>query len=310
MRKKTKQENKVIVIGGPTASGKSDLAVKLALWIIKNKKELGVSGAEIVSADSRQVYKGLNIGSGKITKKGMRGVKHRMLDVSSPKRTFTAHDYGTIAGRTLKDIFKRNMVPIVCGGTGFYIDSLIYSPFIPNVPPQKKLRGKLEKLDTGELFLRLEKIDKKRAESIDAKNRRRLIRAIEIAETLGRPAPEIKKIPLYETLMVGVKLDGEKLKSKIHKRLIKRIKDGMIEEVYGLHYKNGVSWKRLGEMGLEYRWTSRYLRDQISLTEMKIGLERDIVHYAKRQMTWFRKEKGIVWISNFTEARKAVAEFF
>ncbi len=300
---------KIIVIAGPTTSGKSDVAVKLALWIIKNKKKLGVSGAEIISADSRQVYKGLDIGSGKITKKEMHGIKHRMLDVSSPKRTFTAYDYEALAGRALKDMLKRKTVPIICGGTGFYIDSLIYSSFIPNVPPQKKLREELEKLGTEELFLRLEKIDRKRAGNIDVKNRRRLIRAIEVAETLGKPVPEIKKTPLYETLMVGIKLDSKKLKSKIHKRLIKRIKAGMIEEVRDLHYKDEVSWKRLEEMGLEYRWTSRYIRGKISLAEMKAGLEKDIIHYAKRQMTWFKKEKSVVWLKSFAQIKEESKRF-
>ncbi len=301
---------KIIVIGGPTASGKSDLAVSLALWIKKNRKKFGVSGAEIISADSRQVYKGFDIGSGKITKEETRGVRHWMLDIASPKRTFTAHDYMIAGNRALKEIFKNNNVPVICGGTGFYIDSLIYSPFIPEVPPQRELREELERLSVEELYLRLEKIDKRRAENIDIKNKRRLIRAVEVTETLGGPIPETGKTLMYPTLIMGVKTDKDELKNKIHKRLVKRINAGMIDEVLNLHRKKGVSWKRLEELGLEYRWTARYLRGKTDLEEMKKNLEKEIIHYAKRQVTWFKREKGIIWTENFREAKKETKDFF
>ncbi len=308
-RKKTKSERKIIAIVGPTASGKSELAVRLALWIKKNRKALDVSGAEILSADSRQVYKGLNIGSGKITKRETRGVKHWLLDVASPKKVFTAHDYQKKGNRILNDIFKRGVVPIICGGTGFYIDSILYSPFIPEVPPQKKLRKELEKLSLEELLLRLRKIDPKRRETIDMKNKRRLVRAVEVAETLGGPVPERKKTLRHKTLIMGIRMDREELSKKIKNRLIKRIKAGMIKEVSDLHYKDGVSWKRMEDLGLEYGWTSRYLRGAISLEEMVSGLEKDIIRYAKRQVTWFKKENGIIWLDNYSQAAKNSAKF-
>ncbi|MEK7634419.1 MAG: tRNA (adenosine(37)-N6)-dimethylallyltransferase MiaA, partial [Patescibacteria group bacterium] len=161
---------KIIVILGPTSSGKSKLAIKIA------KKYDG----EIISADSRQVYKKLNIGSGKITKKEMEGIPHYLLDVTSPKRTFTVNQYQKLAKKALKKIIKKGKLPIICGGTGLYIDTLIYDYQLPQVPPQPKLRKQLEKKSTEELFGQLQKLDSRRAQNIDKHNRRRLIRALEI----------------------------------------------------------------------------------------------------------------------------------
>jgi tRNA dimethylallyltransferase len=308
-KKKSPNVPKIIAVVGPTASGKSDLAVKLALWIERNKKKLGVSGAEVVSADSRQVYRGLDIGSGKITKKEMRGVPHWLLDVASPRRVFTAHDYRQSGLKVLSDIFRRGGVPIICGGTGFYVDSLIYSPFLPEVPPQPRLRKELADLSLEQLAARLEKSDPDRLQDIDIKNRRRLERAIEIAETLGRPVPKINRNLPYPTLILGISIEREKLKAKISRRLKLRLKQGLIEEVHDLHHRKKVSWKRLEELGLEYRFVARYLQGKIDRREMNEELEKEIIRYAKRQMTWFRKEKGIVWVSSFSETEKVAAEF-
>ena len=167
---------KLIVILGPTASGKSDMAVKLA------KRFNG----EVVSADSRQVYKGLDIGTGKITKKEMQGVKHHLLDVANPKKQFTASDFVDLTSGLIRQIVNRRKVPIICGGTGFYIDALLGDKQIPEVPPNLKLRKELEKKSVEKLFEILKKLDPERAKNIDAKNPRRLIRAIEICKVLGR----------------------------------------------------------------------------------------------------------------------------
>ncbi len=171
--------NKLIVILGPTASGKSDLVVKLA------KK----FGGEIISADSRQVYKGLNIGSGKITKKEMQGVPHYLLDVANPKRRFTVAQYQKLAFKKIKEIQRRGNIPFLVGGTGFYIQSIVDRIVIPEVKPNWKLRKNLAQKTTDELFLMLKKLDSDRAKNIDAKNPRRLIRAIEIALSLRDPTP-------------------------------------------------------------------------------------------------------------------------
>ena len=170
------KKQKLIAILGPTASGKSDLAVTLA------KKFNG----EIISADSRQVYKGLDIGTGKITKKEMRGVKHYLLDVANPQKRFTASDYVLLVNRAIAQIVDKNKIPIICGGTGFYIDAILGEKQIPEVAPDPLLRKELENKTTQELFEILKKLDRERAENIDAKNPRRLIRAIEICEAIGR----------------------------------------------------------------------------------------------------------------------------
>ncbi|HDO23680.1 MAG TPA: tRNA (adenosine(37)-N6)-dimethylallyltransferase MiaA, partial [bacterium] len=168
-------ENKVIVILGPTASGKSEMAVKLA------KKFNG----EIISADSRQVYRGMDIGTGKITQKEMRGIPHHLLDVASPKKVFTVIDFKKRAEKAIKDIIKRGKISIICGGTGFYIQAITGGISIPEVKPNWKLRKQLEKKNAEQLFKMLKKLDPKRSKTIDAKNPRRLIRAIELAQSLG-----------------------------------------------------------------------------------------------------------------------------
>ena len=160
---------KIIVILGPTASGKSALAVKMAL---KNH-------GEIISADSRQVYKGLNIGSGKITKEEMMGIPHHLLDIVSPNKIFTAYDYSIYAKSAICDIISRKKIPIICGGTGFYIDAILYENFT-NVPIKKSIRDKLNKYNTLELSKKLSNLDPRRFAEIDTQNRRRLIRALEI----------------------------------------------------------------------------------------------------------------------------------
>ena len=278
---------KIVVVVGPTASGKSGFAVKLA------KKIKG----EVISADSRQVYKGLNIGTGKITKKEMMGIPHHLLDVVSPKRIFTVTQYRKLTLKAIQDIWKRGNTPILCGGTGFYIQSVIDGINIPNVKPNSKLRRELNKESAEELFQQLKKKDPERARTIDARNKVRLVRALEIVDSLGS-VPMLKKNPIKSTvLMIGIKRGGDELKKLIHNRLIKRLKNGMVEEVQKLH-SNGLSWDRLHDLGLEYRYIALLLQKRITKKELVEILEREIRHYAKRQMTWFKKDKRINWITN------------
>lgn len=283
---------KVLVILGPTASGKSDLAVKLA------KKLNG----EVVSADSRQVYKGLDIGSGKITKREMRGVRHHLLDVASPRGLFTVARYRPLARRAVRDILRRGKLPIIAGGTGLYVDSLLYDTPLPEVPPNPKLRARLEKETVAKLFAQLQKLDPRRAGNIESKNKRRLVRALEIVLATGRPVPELqKREPAYDAVKIGIARPPEKLKRRIRERLARRLKQGMLREVKKLHGQ-GISWKRLDDLGLEYRYTSRYLRGLISREEMTTTIEKESWAYAKRQMTWWKKDKGIRWIKNERQA--------
>lgn len=290
---------KIIVILGPTASGKSELAVQLAR---KFK-------AEIISADSRQVYQGMDIGTGKITKKETKNIPHHLLDVASPKRKFTVVQYRKLALKSIDKIFKKNKIPIICGGTGFYIQAVIDGIVIPEIKPDWQLRKKLEKLSAEKLFLKLKKLDSKRAQSIDKHNKRRLIRALEIVLKTKKPVPKNQENPLpYPILILGLKKEKKELSSLIKKRLIKRLKKGMVQEVKKLH-KSGVSFKRLEEFGLEYRYIAKYLQNKISYNEMIILLEKEIKHYSKRQMTWFIKDKRIIWIKNNQQAKKKIKDF-
>ena len=290
---------KLIVVSGPTASGKSELAVKLA------KKFNG----EIISADSRQVYKGMNIGTGKITKKEMQGIPHYLLDVASPKRRFTVAQYRNLALKAINKIFRKDKIPILCGGTGFYIQAVVDGIVIPEVKPDWRLRSNLNKLSAVELYQKLKKLDPKRAKTIERKNKRRLIRAIEIVIKTKKPVPALKKNPLpYPVLMIGIKKEKKELSSLIRKRLLRRLKRGMIAEVKKLK-KSGLSWKRLEEFGLEYRWVARFLQKKLNYQEMLKKLQKDIEHFAKRQMTWFKKEKRIQWIKNQKETEKLIEKF-
>jgi len=294
MKKKDEQKQKVLVIVGPTASGKSDLAVFLAKQF----------DGEVVSADSRQVYRGLDIGTGKITKREMQGVPHHLLDVASAKRSYTVAHYKRDGAKAIDDILRRGKIPIICGGTGFYIQALVDDLLLPDVKPNIKLRKQLEELSCEELFMRLKRLDKARAKTIDAKNPYRLIRAIEIAEALGKVPPFKKNTP-YNPLIIGIEVSKETLEERIHLRLMKRLKRGMLAEIKTLH-ENGLSWKRMEELGLEYRYTAQYLQGKFTKKEFQETLEQEIKKYAKRQMTWFKKDKRINWIP-FDKQNEALA---
>ncbi len=295
--------SKIIVVVGPNASGKSEFAVRLA------KKLNG----EIISADSRQIYKGLDIGSGKITKKEMRGVRHHCLGVANPKKTFTALDFKKCAERAIFNILKRGKAPIIVGGTGFYIDAALGRVKLGGVPPNLALRKKLANYSTIKLFNYLTKLDPKRAKTIEQKNPRRLIRAIEISEkrrllknrrgvnftgfAFRNPEPsEESKINTTAITWLGIKRPPEELKKRIRARFLKRF-SGIIREVKKLK-RGGLSWQRLFDLGLEYRYVSLYIHGKISKNEMIQKILTESWHYAKRQMTWFKRNKKIRWISN------------
>ena len=289
---------KIVTILGQTSTGKSDFAVEIAKQI----------NGEIISADSRQVYKGMNLGTGKITKKEMLGIPHHLLDIYPPSKVFTVNDFQKHALKKIKEIKNKNKVPIICGGTGFYIDAIVNENVFPDVKPNKKLRIELEKKTTEQLFIILEKLDSNRAKNIDIKNRVRLIRAIEIAKSLG-------KVPLlrqglksgFEVLKIGLTVPPEDLKLMIKDRLLMRIKKGMIKEVEKLH-KDGVTWKRLNSFGLEYRYVAEYLQKKISKEEMIEKLNTEIWHFAKRQKTWFKRDPSIIWINPLKKNEKMRAQ--
>ncbi len=282
------KKQKVLILVGPTSSGKSALAVELA------KKLDG----EIISADSRQVYRGLNIGTGKITKREMRGVRHHLLDVASPRRIFTAHEYESAARSVINEIAARGKLPIIAGGTGFYIDALVGRITLPNVPVNTKLRAILEKKTAMQLFALLNKRDKERAKNIDPHNSRRLIRALEIVSALGSvPHPPAHRAS-YDTLWIGIESPLSELLEKIKVRLSARIRQGMVGEAKKLR-AGGLSWKRMESLGLEYRALARLLQNKITRKEFESELLGEIRRYAKRQITYWKRNKDILWFEKF-----------
>jgi tRNA dimethylallyltransferase len=291
---------KIIVILGQTTTGKSDFAVQLA-------RVLAVSGVEIeiISADSRQVYTGMDIGTGKISRKEMQKIPHHLLDVASPKKTFSVSAFKKLADKKIKEIVKRGHVPIICGGTGFYIDAIVDGVVLPEVPPNQKLRKILEKKSPQQLFSILKKLDPIRAKTIDEKNSVRLIRAIEIARSLGH-VPKATIDQKYAVLKIGLALPDEILKDNIQKRLITRMKKGMLKEIQKLH-NQGMSWKRMEALGLEYRYGALHLQGKITKQEMIEKLQIEIWHYAKRQKTWFKRDKDTIWIDPREIHQKAKA---
>lgn len=307
-RKSEKQA--IIVVLGPTASGKSDLAVRLALRLCswQAQKNFGINGAEIISADSRQVYRGMDIGTGTITKKEMQGIPHHLLSIASPKNTFDVVQWKEKADKAINDIAQRGKIPIVCGGTGLYIKALIENIAYPNIAPDWKLRKALEQKTTHQLFAMLQQLDPARATTIDPHNPRRLIRAIEIVKHTGKAVPEKNAEPIYDVLLLGMKKSDTELKKRIRARLLARMKKGMVGEVKKLHNK-GVSWKRLNELGLEYKYIALFLQKKMDKKTMTETLALKISQYAKRQMTWFRAMPNIAWIVSKKEAENKVQKF-
>src|SRR5690606_28388649 len=231
----------------------------------------------------RQVYRGLDIGTGKITEEEMRGVPHHLLDVVDPSEHYTAAEWKEDAEKAASEIIHRGKLPIICGGTGFYIQAIVDNVSFPDVPPNDELRAKLKSKSPSELFELEKEKDPTRAKVIDKDNPQRRIRAIEIAEDLGA-VPPVKTHPIFNALQIGLTLPREELRERIRVRLERRLEEGMIEEVESL-LESGVTLSRLDELGLEYRYISRYVASELSLEEMKEKLFTEITRYAKRQET-------------------------
>jgi len=291
--------NKLIVILGPTASGKTDLAVFLA------KKLKG----EVVSADSRQIYKEMDIGTAKVTKKEMTGVPHYLIDIIPPNKTFTLAQYKIRTIKIIKDIQRRGKTPFLVGGTGLYIKAVVENLQIPKVAPNPALREKLEKKTNEELLKDLAKLDPQAAETIDRKNKRRLVRALEVCILSGKPfsALKIKGKPMFEVLQLGISVPRQTLYRRINQRVERQIKDGLIDEVKNLSRKYG--WNLPSLSGIGYKEFKPYFEEKITLREAKKNLKQNTRQYARRQMTWFRKDKSIQWIKNAKEANRLIKKF-
>jgi len=311
----------LLVILGPTSSGKTKLAVKLAkLW-----------NGEIISADSRQVYRGMDIGTGKDLQEYGK-IPHHLIDIIKPQTKFSVARYQKLAYQAINKVLQKNKLPILAGGTGLYIDAVTKGYQLSDAKPDLKLRAGLNKKTLARLLTQLKKLDKNTFDKIDQKNKRRVVRALEIILTTGKQKP-IKLIPPpYEILIIGINVEREELNKRIAQRLLQRLRHnietpylashktriiaslqpqptkGIIVETKKLH-QQGISWKRLDDFGLEYRFASRYLRGLITYEEMVERLTIAIQQFAKRQMTWFKRNPDIHWVSTEKQTLKLIKKF-
>ena len=284
---------KLIVIMGTNASGKSGLGVELALRY----------GGEIVSADSRQVFRGLDLGSGKITSDETKGVPHHLIDVCQPGDFFSMADFQRLAYEAIDGILARGKLPFLVGGTGLYVDSVADGYELSSIEPDLALRAHLETFETPALYDMLK--EKLPDTDIDPRNRNRVMRALErLAADDYHPG---KRNPRYEVLKLGVTWPRETLKARIDERLERRLSQGMVDEVRGL-LNAGVSTEFLMKLGLEYRYLTRYLLGEITYDQMVLELGNAIKKFAKRQMTWFRREENLHWLDMASDPIAQAAE--
>ena len=274
---------KVVAVVGTNASGKSGLGVRLAERY----------GGEVVSADSRQVFTGLDLGSGKITPEETRGVPHHLIDVCAPGEFFSMADYQRLAYAVLDGILARGRLPFLVGGTGLYLESVIRGYVLSDAAPDLAYRDELETHTTEELYAMLTAV--RPDAEVDPRNRNRVMRLLErIRAGEGEPRGSA---PRYEVLRLGVTWDRPTLCARIDERLERRMEQGMLQEVQAL-LDAGVSDVFLRKLGLEYRYITEYLLGEIPTREAMLDeLGRAIKRFAKRQMTWFRRDTGIRWLN-------------
>ena len=291
----------LIVVPGPTASGKSALGIALAQRF----------HGEIVSADSRQVYRGLDIGTAKVTAEERALVPHHLLDVADVQEIYTVSQFQQQAIAAINDIAARGLQPFLVGGSPHYIQAVVDNLDIPAVPPQPALRAELEARPLAELLAQLEELDTRSAAIIDRNNRRRVIRALEVCLTSGKPFSEQRRVaaPLYRSLLLGIQWPREELYRRIDRRVDERIQLGMVQEVRTL-LDNGVSHERLEALGLEYRYISRWLRGEFPSEEAMAERLKFAIHdFTRRQLTWFRKDTRIMWIDGGNGALERAEEW-
>lgn len=296
---RSQRKNKLIVILGPTASGKTDLSVKLA------KKYDG----EIISADSRQIYKEMDVGTAKITQKEMFGIPHHLIDIVKPDKTITLSQYKQKAVKIIKDIQSRGKIPFFVGGTGLYIQAVVENLFIPKIKPDENLRKTLEQKTNTQLLKQLKKLDPQTTAIIDPKNKRRIIRALEVSILSGKPFSFLrtKGRPIFDTIQIGINVSRGILYKRINQRVEQQVKSGLIEEVKKLGAKYG--WNFPSMSGIGYKEFKLFIENNATLKKSKNLLKQNTRNYAKRQMTWFKKNKTIHWIKNEKEAKKLIKDF-
>jgi tRNA dimethylallyltransferase len=305
---------KVIALVGPTASGKTDWSLRLA------QKYTG----EIISADSRQVYKKMDIGTAKALGEwrwhaGWNGLRrtyycedipHHLIDFLDPGKQFTAAEFRDRAIKYIKLTVKNEHNPIIIGGTGLYISALVDNLHIPRVLPNKKLRIGLEEKTPAELLQLLKNFDPVSAEKIDPYNKRRLIRALEVCILSGKPFSEQQKKgePMFQFLQIAPEISRELLYERIDTRVDSMIEKGLIKEVEAL-IKQKYSWELPSMSGVGYRQFKEYLEGKKTLEQTTEDLKRDTRHFARRQLTWFKRDKTIHWCKTYEEAEALVEKF-
>ncbi len=275
---------KLVCIVGTNASGKSGLGIELALHY----------DADIVSADSRQVFKGLDLGSGKVTEEEMKGVRHYLIDICKPNDFFSLSHYQKLAYNAIDGIHSKGRKAFLVGGTGLYVNAVVDGYRLSDASPDQKLRKSIEQKSHDELIAIIREHDPAALERVDIMNKRRLERAAERA--LSGDQGIMPNVPRYECLLIGVTWPREELYERIRIRLDRRLEEGMIEEVASLREK-GATDDFLYRLGLEYRYILMYLRGEFADYDSFYNkLFMEIRHLAKEQMTWFRKRTDIIWI--------------
>lgn len=294
---------KVIVIGGPTASGKTGLSIELAKRI----------NGEIISSDSMQIYKEMNIGTAKPDKEEMQGIKHYLLDFVSPDKRYSVAEYKKDAKKAIKEIIKKGKVPIIVGGTGLYIDSLIYEIEYPQIETDLKYRKELEQIVEKKgleyLYEQAKKIDEKAMQKISINDKKRILRVLELYKQTGKTKTQLeiesrKNKPEYNYIVFAINMNREILYDRIDKRVDMMIEKGLIQEVEELYKK----YKKMptAMQGLGYKEVVEYIQKKCKKEEMIEKIKQETRRYAKRQLTWFRKNKEIIWLDGLESTQANV----
>lgn len=296
-------KNKVIVIAGPTASGKTSLGVELAKRI----------NGEVVSCDSMQIYKDMNIGTAKVTKTEMQGIKHYLIDIISPEERYSVADYKKAAEKAIIEILEKGKTPIIVGGTGLYVDALIYGIEYPNIEFDEKYRKQLENRVETEgleaLYEEAKKIDKQAVQKISSNDQKRILRILEIYHATGKnktqqEAESRKNEVKYDYKVFAINMDREILYNRINKRVDIMMENGLIDEVKQIKKKYNKFPTAM--QGLGYKEVVEYLENKISKDEMVEKIKQESRRYAKRQLTWFRKNKENIWLDGMTSIEENI----
>lgn len=310
MDKNNQKLQKLIVICGPTASGKTSWSLKLA------KKYDG----EVISADSRQIYKKMDIGTAK--EKGdwlnndlrktfyVEGIPHHLMDFLDPGKNFTVAEFRDKAIKYAKMAHYKGRIPFLVGGTGLYIHVVVDNLSIPRIPPNKKLRESLEKKTNEELMVWLKKLDPKTAKTVDPNNNRRIIRALEVCMLSGEPFSEqqLKGEPIFDVLQIAIDQPREVLYDRINRRVDEQMKMGLLTEIKNL-LKQKYIWELSSMSGIGYRQFKDYFEGNMNLSQAVENLKQANRNYAKRQMTWFRRDPRIHWVKTIEEADDLILKF-